>query len=690
VTDLIGTTIGNYRIESLLGAGGMGQVYLGVHLHLNRPAAVKIMHAHLADEESFKRRFRQEARAVAALNHPHIVQTWDFGSQDGNFYLVMELLTDGSLRSLSGSDEAQQPGWNIHVGLDLVRQAAEGLAYAHNRGMVHRDIKPDNLLLHRLPDDLGDGPHDLSLKITDFGLARMTEEASATGPSLVMGTPAYMSPELCQGLPVDRRSDIYSLGVVLYQVVTGRLPFETRAAAEAAYKHVHATPPSPREYWPDIPPSLEDVILRCLAKEPDERFTSSAELVRALRAVHEELAPIAPAPPAPTDGGSHHYRTPSPLPAVRPLPTPRSAAVAHVVVSAGNGGGARQVVELGLDGLIVGSLPDNDLVLGDDAVYGRHLRIDWDGEQAFVTDLGSSSGTSLGIVPLAPHMVQPWDAADELRIGTRSLRLMLPASATVDPAGQTVATPVPVVPAVAGGALAGVHANDATMSVGKHNPVAPTQPSRWRRLPVLATAAVIAVLLSVGGLQALSFGGGGGGPNEAASLADAGDQSATPASAVAVVAESTETPAATETSAPNATNTPEPTSTATITPIVTGTPSPQPTDTPAPTATEPPPPAPANTPVPPTATPPPAETPTPVPPEATPSPEPTTPPEATAPPEATTAPEPEATTEPGEDPAEEPTAPAEPTPESGDASDPAATTGTEPGSSPAPTGTAGG
>jgi serine/threonine protein kinase len=142
VADLIGTTIGNYRIESLLGTGGMGQVYLGVHLHLNRPAAVKIMHAHLANEESFKRRFRQEARAVAALNHPHIVQTWDFGAQDGNFYLVMELLTDGSLRSLIRSEEAQQPGWSIHVGLDLVRQAAEGLAYAHNRGMIHATSSP--------------------------------------------------------------------------------------------------------------------------------------------------------------------------------------------------------------------------------------------------------------------------------------------------------------------------------------------------------------------------------------------------------------------------------------------------------------------------------------------------------------------------------------------------------------------
>ncbi len=679
MADLIGTTIGNYRIESLLGMGGMGRVYLGVHLHLNRPAAVKVMHTHLAGEESFKRRFRQEARAVAALSHPHIVQTWDFGTQDGNFYLVMELLTDGSLRSLIASEEAQQPGWNIHVGLDLVRQAAEGLAYAHNRGMVHRDIKPDNLLLYRLPDDLGDGTHDLSVKITDFGLARLTEEATAAGPSLVMGTPAFMSPELCQGLPLDGRSDIYSLGVVLYQVVTGRLPFETRVAAEAAYKHVHAVPPNPREYWPEIPASLEDIVLRCLAKQPDERFASSSELVRALRDVHQDLSLIAPPLSIPTNGSSRSYRTLSPPPASRPMPTPRSAALAHVVVSAEGGGGTRQVVELGLDGLLVGSLPDNDLVLGDDDVFGRHLRIDWDGEQAFVTDLGSSSGTSLGIVPLSPHMSQPWNAADDLRIGSRSLRLMMPAVMVDDPAEQTVATPIPIIPAVTTGALAVEPAGVAMMPTGDREMPTRVQPSRWGRLPLVAAAAVIALLILAGGQQALTSGSGDDDRDNPASLPSPDDGSSTPTLDAAEVGDSTETSAPTQTVRPN-TSVPEPTSAATTTAPApaTRTPSPQPTDAPEPTATQSLPPAPTNTPVPPTATPP-AATPTPVPPEATPSPEPTVPPEATAPVEPTTrAPEPEPTVEPGDEPVEEPTAPVEETPASGDSPVAEPTPGREP------------
>jgi serine/threonine protein kinase len=668
VADLIGTTIGNYRIESLLGTGGMGAVYLGVHLHLSRPAAVKVMHAHLAGEESFQRRFRQEARAVAALSHPHIVQTWDFGVQDGNFYLVMELLNDGSLRSMLGSDEARQPGWAIHVGLDLVRQAADGLAYAHRRGMVHRDIKPDNLLLERRPDDVdGDERNDLSVKITDFGLARMTEDASATGPSLVMGTPAYMSPEVCQGLPFDGRSDIYSLGVVLYQVVTGRLPFEAKAAAEAAYKHVHAAPPSPREYWPEIPVELEAIILRCLAKQPEERFGTAADLSRALRRVRDELAALTtqPIPLA----AFQSDRTPSPIPPVRPMPTPRSAAVAQVVVST-PAGGARQVITLDVDGLIVGSLPDNDLVLADEGVFGRHARIDWDGEQATVTDLGSRSGTLLGGVELPPHAGRPWEPGEDLQIGAHSLALMPPAVAAAG------ATPLPLV--------ADDHAGAATTAVRRQAPVAAASvPSRTRRLPVVALAAAVALLLSVGGYQALSFGGNDGGKG-GANGPSATAQATTETTVIAPAAEPGKTPTATATATAESISTVAPTATekAKKPKNPKKTPKSKATDTPVPTATQPPPPPPpepTSTPVPPTATPTvPAPTLTPSPPAATPS------PEATAPAEATTPPQTETTPVPTEAGAGDATAPAEATEAPGDAPAPEPTTNSQPGNEPQP------
>jgi hypothetical protein len=346
--------------------------------------------------------------------------------------------------------------------------------------------------------------------------------------------------------------------------------------------------------------------------------------------------------------------------------TPSSAPVAHVAVTSGTGG-TRQVVELNLDGLVVGSLPDNDLVLGDEGVYGRHLRIDWDGERAYVTDLGSSGGTLLNGEALTPHRSQPWDIDDDLVVGGRTLRLMEPVAAT----------PAPVI-AAAGGAA--TPADDATMSVNRRALAAsPASRSRLGRLPVFAAAAAVAILLSVGGMQALSSGGDGdGSEDETASLVTVGEPTTTATTALEGAAEPTETVAATETTAV------EPTQTATRRATATPTPTSAPTETPEPISTEPPPPppppAPTNTPVPPTPTPapptatpqPPAtETPAPpeptTPPEQTPVPEPTAPAEPTAPEEEPPTEEPlasEPTSEPGDEPEPEPTA------ESGDESEP--------------------
>jgi tRNA A-37 threonylcarbamoyl transferase component Bud32 len=611
VTDLIGQTIGNYRIESLLGSGGMGQVYLGVHLHLRRSAAVKVMHAHLAGEESFKRRFRQEARAAAALNHPYIVQTWDFGEQDGAFYLVMELLTGGSLRTMLQTPEAAQPGWAIHVGLDLIRQATEGLAYAHSQGMIHRDIKPDNLLLERQVDAGQDDAHGISIRITDFGLARMTDTAAMTAPSVVMGTPAFMSPELCQGLPLDGRSDLYSLGVILYQVATGRLPFESRTAAEAIYKHVHVDPPLPSDFWPEIPEALEEIILRCLEKDPAERFGSASELARALRSVREALVPLAP-PVTPPDG-SGVFREPA---GVRPMPMPRSARIAQVIVS--GAGMARQAIALGVDGLTVGSGIDADIVLDDPGVVGRHARIDWDGEQASVTDLGSSQGTTLGSERLTPHVMRTWNPGDPLHVGAHSLQLSPPVPMVAEsPAERTMASPVlPVGTRSA--------SNTGAETIAAREPLPQHfQPPRYRRLPIWGAAALLAIVVTLGGAFALPSVGGrntNGGP---ASLASPSQTSTDASGAIVPDAPATSTPTsepAADTTRPSATSTPDPTNTprptATRAPTRTPTPAPEPTATqpPPPTATSAPaPPAATATAVPPTQTPPPTETPAPQP-----------------------------------------------------------------------------
>lgn len=283
---LVGQTLGNYRIEAQLGAGGMGEVYRAVHVRLDRPAAIKVLHANQAADPTFQARFLREARAAAALSHPNIVEVFDFGEQDGASYLVMELVPDGSLRTLLRQRSMGQ-GWSLGLGVDLMRQAAEGLAYAHAHGMVHRDIKPDNLLLHRLEslDLLERGPSGerYQLKISDFGLARLVEDGGElTVTGMVMGTPTYMSPEQCQGGALDGRSDLYSLGVVLYEVATGSPPFRVKTLSEAVFKHISAPPVPPREIRPDLPIALEEVILRCLEKRPEDRFATGIELAEAL------------------------------------------------------------------------------------------------------------------------------------------------------------------------------------------------------------------------------------------------------------------------------------------------------------------------------------------------------------------------------------------------------------------------
>ncbi len=498
---LIGQTLGQYRIDAFLGSGGMAQVYRGIHLLLERPVAVKVMLPHLAQDPTFRTRFLQEGKTVAALSHPNIVDVYDFGEKDGAFYLVMELLTDGSLQTLLAHGD--QAGWSLGLGLDLVSQAAEGLAYAHARGMVHRDIKPDNLLLRKIEDSGGATGHPYQVKISDFGLARLAEGGMLTATGMTMGTPAYMSPEQCQGLELDGRSDLYSLGVVLYEVATGTLPFAAKSLTEAVYKHVYTQPPAPRQIKPDLDPALEAIILRCLAKNPAERFATGGVLVAALRALGPTtgatmLAPavrlptpaeatmlgpaagpvpstapaptalsVTPAPIAPSSPpvypapptaapdstvplpGQTVMRPPAPSAQPPALPSLYGRVTVPQVLALTAAGATLATVTLSGDGLTIGRVADNGIVLDDPAISRHHLRIDWDGERATVTDLGSANGAFLAGSRLLPQIAQPWNADDWLRAGPFWLRLQLPFAAP-PPVGrhqggatQPLTTPLP-------------------------------------------------------------------------------------------------------------------------------------------------------------------------------------------------------------------------------------------------------
>jgi serine/threonine protein kinase len=299
--------IGPYEVRDAIGRGGMAAVYTAYQASLDRVVAIKVISAHLASEPEFMERFRQEARAVARLSHPNIVIVHDFG-EDGDLpYLVMEHVDGVTLADLLDEGITQEQT------LDLLPQIASGLDYAHSRGIVHRDIKPQNVLITR----------EGRAVLADFGLARMMESARRlTMSGGVVGTPEYMSPEQASGRSTDHRTDVYALGVILYEMVAGLRPFSAETPLGVLMKHLQEPPPSIREFRPDLPPSVDAVIQKALAKQPEERFQSASELARAFKDALSERAEVAQAPVTqlPAAGSAGVARPPSRVSGVGLMP----------------------------------------------------------------------------------------------------------------------------------------------------------------------------------------------------------------------------------------------------------------------------------------------------------------------------------------------------------------------------------
>jgi tRNA A-37 threonylcarbamoyl transferase component Bud32 len=284
VTNWIGHTLSKVTIQKLLGRGGMAEVYLGTHNTLNRPVAVKILHGHLLEDDSLMERFRSEAQAVANLRHPNIIQVFDFDIVEDRPYIVMELLEGPSLADYM--DALHKTGQTLPFAVTgrLITGIAGALDYAHGRGIVHRDVKPSNVLLRSEVSSINlvaPLPADVQPVLTDFGVARMANATIRTASGAIVGTPAYMSPEQVSGTTVDARSDIYSLGVVLYEMLSGRLPFsgEEDTVASALIKHI-TEPPQP---LPEVPQVVQAVVFRALAKDRSERYQKASEMALDLR-----------------------------------------------------------------------------------------------------------------------------------------------------------------------------------------------------------------------------------------------------------------------------------------------------------------------------------------------------------------------------------------------------------------------
>jgi serine/threonine protein kinase len=270
----IGKTVdGRYRVEAQLGEGGMGVVYRCRHTIIDKQVAMKVLRADMARNEEVTERFLNEARSASSIGNPHIIDISDFGRlPDNSTYFIMEFLTGTSLAALVESHQPLPPVRAAHITVQLT----EGLSEAHKAGIVHRDLKPDNIFLIKR------GSQEDFVKILDFGIAKAaTNNTRLTQAGQVFGTPHYMSPEQASGSPVDHRSDIYALGVILYEMTTGHLPFDADNFMAILTQHMYKSPVPPSKVdglTQELPPGLEDVILRCLAKEPDERYQTMKEL----------------------------------------------------------------------------------------------------------------------------------------------------------------------------------------------------------------------------------------------------------------------------------------------------------------------------------------------------------------------------------------------------------------------------
>jgi beta-lactam-binding protein with PASTA domain len=320
MTELADTTVvdGRYKILERIGSGGMADVYLAEDTHLGREVALKVLHRRFAQDHEFVERFRREASSAAGLQHPNVVGVFDRGEHEGTYYIAMEHLPGRTLKEIVAT-EAPLPQERV---IDLGVQILAAAAFAHRRGVIHRDFKPHNVIVDE----------DGNAKVTDFGIARAgASEMTETGS--IMGTAQYLSPEQAQGHAVTAASDLYSIGVMLYELLAGRIPFEGDSAVSVALKHLSEPPPPLSHFRPDVSPALEAVVMAALAKDPAQRWQSADEFAAALETTRGQLdaggngqdtAAFAPVPvPAPMPAEDVAYAEPvddGPPPPQEPTP----------------------------------------------------------------------------------------------------------------------------------------------------------------------------------------------------------------------------------------------------------------------------------------------------------------------------------------------------------------------------------
>jgi serine/threonine protein kinase len=413
--------IDKYRIEALLGQGGMGTVYKAYDIALQRVVALKMIRPDLAQRPEFQQRFMQEAQSAAGLKHPSIVTIHNIDDSQGILFIDMAFIDGPSLSQYLQRVQEHNSNLDLKQALLLLAQMADALSYAHRQGVIHRDVKPANVLLEPLKEVGQDNNLAARAIVTDFGLAKLQWDGVQTTEGTFMGTLPYMSPEQCSDRELDGRSDIYSTGIMLFQLTTGQLPFDIKTPAEAVFKHLNEEPPDPGNVRPGVPDAVTAIIKKAIAKDPSNRYQTGEALAEALREAavgltEAEITGWASAQSVVSLATQLMPFEKVPLPSRLGRELTAMPGLPRLLV-ARSGESAKSIL-LEKGSLTIGTSKDCDIVLNAHGVSRYHVRIIQTTNGGWsVMDLGSTNGTYLESSLLLPGVVQIWESGQTLHVG---------------------------------------------------------------------------------------------------------------------------------------------------------------------------------------------------------------------------------------------------------------------------------